>query len=74
MKTYNYILALLFFLLLPSCNMTESEKLEKLLREWNGKEIVFPLSPSFTIYGETETDFRIPKDGYKIVHYLDSTG
>ena len=74
MKTYNYIFALLLFLLLPSCKMTESEKLEKLLREWNGKEIVFPESPSFTIYGETETDFHIPTDGYKIVHYLDSIG
>lgn len=74
MKPFDYTLALLLFLLLPSCQMTENEKLEKLLREWNGKEIVFPESLSFTIYGETETDFRIPTNGYKIVHYVDSTG
>lgn len=74
MKTNHYILTALLLLLLPSCKMSESEKLEKLLREWNGKEIIFPQSPSFTIYGETEADFRIPTDGYKIVHYLDSIG
>ena len=74
MRTHHYIFTALLLLLLPSCKMTESEKLEKLLREWNGKEIIFPKSPSFTIYGETEADFRIPTDGYKIVHYLDSIG
>ena len=74
MKTPHYILITLLLLLLPSCKMTENEKLEKLLRKWNGKEIVFPQSPSFTIYGETEADFHIPTSGYKIVHYLDSIG
>ena len=72
MKTYCYIFALL--MLLPSCKQTQSEKLEKLLREWTGKEIVFPNNPSFTIYGEQEADFKIPTDGYKVVHYLDSIG
>lgn len=70
MKTF----ALLMLLILPSCKQTQSEKLEKLLREWTGKEIVFPNNPSFTIYGEQEADFKIPNDGYKVVHYLDSIG
>lgn len=61
-------------LMLPACKQTQSEKLEKLLREWTGKEIVFPNNPSFTIYGEQESDFKIPTDGYKVVHYLDSIG
>ena len=74
MKTYSYTLALLMLILLPSCKQTQSEKLEKLLREWTGKEIVFPNNPSFTIYGEQESDFKIPNDGYKVVHYLDSIG
>ena len=74
MKTYSYTLALLMLILLPSCKQTQSEKLEKLLREWTGKEIVFPNNPSFTIYGEQEADFKIPNDGYKVVHYLDSIG
>ena len=74
MKTYSYTLALLMLILLPSGKQTQSEKLEKLLREWTGKEIVFPNNPSFTIYGEQEADFKIPTDGYKVVHYLDSIG
>ena len=61
-------------ILLPSCKQTQSEKLEKLLREWTGKEIVFPNNLSFTIYGEQEADFKIPTNGYKVVHYLDSIG
>ena len=60
--------------LLFSCKQTENEKLEKLLYEWIGKEILFPHNPSFTIYGEQESDFKIPTDEYKIVHYLDSIG
>ena len=74
MKTYSNTLALQMLILLPSCKQTQSEKLEKLLREWTGKEIVFPNNPSFTIYGEQEADFKIPNDGYKVVHYLDSIG
>ena len=74
MKAYSYTLALLMLLMLPACKQTQSEKLEKLLREWTGKEIVFPNNPSFTIYGEQEADFKIPTDGYKVVHYLDSIG
>ena len=74
MKAYSYTLALLMLLVLPACKQTQSEKLEKLLREWTGKEIVFPNNPSFTIYGEQESDFKIPTDGYKVVHYLDSIG
>ena len=74
MKAYSYTLALLMLLMLPACKQTQSEKLEKLLREWTGKEIVFPNNPSFTIYGEQEADFKIPNDGYKVVHYLDSIG
>ena len=74
MKAYSYTLALIMLLMLPACKQTQSEKLEKLLREWTGKEIVFPNNPSFTIYGEQEADFKIPNDGYKVVHYLDSIG
>lgn len=43
------VLALLATCLLSSCQMTETERLEHLLQEWNGKEIVFPKNPSFTV-------------------------
>lgn len=36
------VLVLFVTYLLSSCQMTESERLERLLQEWNGKEIFFP--------------------------------
>ncbi len=74
MKTYKYTFVFLMLLLLISCKQTENENLKKLLSEWTGKEILFPDNPSFTIYGEQKSDFKIPTNGYKVVHYLDSTG
>ena len=57
-----------------SCMITECERLESLLQKWNGKEIYFPNNPSFTSYGEVQSEFNIPLKGYKIVHYVDSVG
>lgn len=60
--------------LLASCQVKETERLERVLQEWNGKEIVFPKNPLFTAYGEKKVDFTIPASGYKLVHYVDSVG
>lgn len=57
-----------------SCKMMESERLEVLLQQWNGKEIFFPKNLSFMEYGEKRVDFDISKGRYKIVHYVDSAG
>lgn len=54
--------------------MTENERLEVLLQQWNGKEIFFPKNLSFMEYGEKRVDFDISKGKYKIVHYVDSAG
>lgn len=75
MKTYLCLAwMLLLACLLSSCQLTDGERLERLLQEWNGKEIFFPKEPSFTVYGERESDFIIPTGGYKLVHYVDSIG
>jgi hypothetical protein len=73
-KPIYLILAFLATCLLSSCQQTEAERLEQLLQKWYEKEITFPDNPSFTVYGEKESDFTIPKDGYKLVHYVDSVG
>ena len=73
-KPIYLILALFATCLLSSCQKTEAERLERLLQKWYEKEITFPKNPSFTVYGEKESDFTIPKDGYKLVHYVDSVG
>lgn len=70
----NLILVLGCFFFLISCQQTEKEKLEELVKSWNGKEILFPTNPSFTLYGKTPVDFKIPASDYKIVTYVDSLG
>ena len=73
-KPIYLILALFATCLLSSCQQTETERLEQLLQTWYEKEITFPDNPSFTAYGEKESDFTIPVGGYKLVHYVDSVG
>jgi hypothetical protein len=63
------VLGCFFFLI--SCQQTEKEKLEELVKNWNGKEVLFPTNPSFTLYGKTPVDFKIPVSDYKIVTYVD---
>ena len=70
----NLILVLGCFFFLISCQQTEKEKLEELVKNWNGKEVLFPTNPSFTLYGKTPVDFKIPVSDYKIVTYVDSLG
>ena len=57
-----------------SCKSSESDLLEKILRQWNGKEIMFPEGLSFSIYGEKDVDMDVSSGNYKIVHYIDSVG
>ena len=70
----NLILVLGCFFFLISCQQTEKEKLEELVKNWNGKEVLFPTNPSFTLYGKIPVDFKIPVSDYKIVTYVDSLG
>ena len=65
----NLIFILGCFLFLISCQQTEKEKLEELVKNWNGKEVLFPINLSFTLYGKTPVDFKIPASDYKIVTY-----
>ena len=74
MKSFNYLFIFICGIVLMSCRINEQEKLEHLLNQWNGKEIIFPENPIFTVYGQDTIGLNIPNDGYKIVHYLDSTG
>lgn len=66
---------LLFFLcLLCSCKESAKEKIARLVREWDGKEISFPSHSVFTIQGKDTVDFSFADAEYKIVTYIDSVG
>lgn len=65
---------LIFFigLLLVSCKETENERVKRLVREWDGREIVYPVNMDFTTLGR-DTNY-LPKNEYTIVAYVDSVG
>ena len=56
---------LLLFLVLISCKNEHKEKqAAQLIKEWQGKQILFPENPVFTRYLTDTTDFRIPQSEY----------
>lgn len=57
-----------------SCKEYRKEKINCLIREWNGKELIFPMHSVFTIQGRDTVDVNISNFQYKIVTYIDSTG
>lgn len=64
---------LILFLLIvfSSCQNDEKQKMINLIKEWNGREILFPHSPIFTIQGEDTVDFFFRNAEYKMVSYFD---
>lgn len=48
--------------------------MERLVQEWNGKEIRFPSHPVFTRFVTDTVPYRIPKNDYKVVVFVDSVG
>lgn len=57
-----------------SCQESEKERITRLVKEWNGKEIKFPNNIVFTIQGRDTVDFDCWKSTFKIVTYVDSIG
>ena len=69
------IMTLLLGLLLLSCKEdSEKEKITRLVKEWQGKQIKFPTDAIFTKYITDTTDFKIPSKGHKVLVYVDSLG
>lgn len=64
-----YLLALLFFL--SSCK--ESETI-RLVKEWTGKEIIFPSDAVFSSFGKDTLNILNVDHDYAIVSFVDSVG
>lgn len=72
---WRHILLLLFvFFLAESCQNQKTEDLAQMVREWQGKEILFPKDAVFTRFLNDTLDYEIPESEYKIVFYVDSLG
>lgn len=72
-KFYFLILLCVSMLFVASCKETEKQRITRLEKKWQGKEVVFPKKPVFTLLGDT-IDWRLPESGYKVLAYVDSSG
>lgn len=73
MKRPYLLLLCAFILLVTSCKETEKERITRLVKEWQGKEVLFPEKPVFTLLSDT-IDWQIPDSEYKVLVYVDSIG
>lgn len=65
MKGILSILVILFTFC--GCQESEKDKIARLVKEWEGKEILFPAYSIFTIQGKDTTDFSFINSDYKVV-------
>ena len=72
------ITRLLFYIgiviLFQSCQESREKHINRLVKEWQKKEIVFPKNPIFTVLMDDTVDFKIKESNRKIVIYVDSSG
>lgn len=73
MKTRHVLLILCFFLLL-ACQDKRAKEIERLVTEWQGKEIRFPEGLVFTRFISDTVNLTIPEAPYKVLVYVDSVG
>ena len=71
-KTITILLTALFFFV--ACQNKNKEEAISSVKEWMGKEILFPQNSIFTIRGKDTIDFNLNKSEYKIVSYIDTAG
>lgn len=50
------------------------QEITQIIKEWQGKEIIFPENLIFTQFGKDTIPYQIPDAGYKIILYVDSVG
>lgn len=67
---YLFILLVVFY----SCQNTRKNEITLLIKEWEGKEIIFPSNSEFTIQGMSKVKPLDENSDYKIVTYVDSMG
>ena len=72
MKNIAFLLCILNLFI--SCQEDMGTHIERLVQEWQGKEIKFPDNPIFTQYVKDTVDYQISVSDYKIVMYVDSIG
>ena len=57
-----------------SCAESDKERLSRLVKEWERKEVLFPPHSTFTIQGKDTANFEFRDADYKVMTYIDSVG
>ena len=60
--------------LLASCSESKKDSIRHVIGEWEGKELVFPEHPVFTIQGKDTVFPEGNKAQYKVLSYVDTIG
>ena len=59
---------------LSACQDKQKEAITLLVKEWQGKQILFPENIVFTRFASDTTNFVIPTSDYKVLVFVDSIG
>ncbi|MBQ4057068.1 MAG: DUF1573 domain-containing protein [Bacteroidaceae bacterium] len=74
MRIINRLIMLCALLFITSCGETDKDRINRLVKEWEGKEIKFPSHSIFTVLGKDTVDFTFADADYKVLTYIDSVG
>ena len=74
MKPRHAMLLLASLLIIIACQDRKKEEAVSAIKQWMGKEILFPKNSVFTIRGTYTIDFALNASDYKIVSYIDTAG
>jgi hypothetical protein len=71
----SFVLAVASVTLMVACTgNSRKQEITRLVKAWQGKEIVFPDGMVFTRLASDTVPFDVPKDSWKVLVYLDSSG
>ena len=74
MQIFKWLVYLCVLPCMVSCAESEKERLSRLVKEWERKEVLFPPYSTFTIQGKDTVNFEFKDADYKVVTYIDSVG
>ena len=68
------LIILLLTIFLSACQDKQKEIITLLVKEWQGKQILYPENMVFTRFASDTTNFVIPTSDYKVLVFVDSIG
>lgn len=73
-REYIFIFSIFTFSLFFSCKESASDRITRLVTEWDSREIIYPNKIYFTRYGKDTIQTGIMNSKYSIITYVDSVG